>query len=357
MHHRIAEYQGGKGVTTGLQLGLYTLGDHIADPITKKQYSAAERIHNLIEMAILAEQAGFDIFQVGESHQPMFVSQGHLVLLGAIAQATSKIRLSSSATIIGVADPVRVYEDAATIDLISNGRMELMCGRSARTGVYTTLGYDLNDYEALFEEKFQLLKLINQREFITWSGEYRAPLHNVQILPRAIQLDGLPIWRAIGGSLESAEKAGRSGDAICVMDYSWDLERYRSLIQHYRENAASEGHSVEQLQVAVAGYLFAHESTQQAIDYYYPYVNEGSIQANNQVIDKNDFQQANQLSSMINVGSPSFIVEKLLKQYEELGHNRFIGQIDFGGVPFEEVKRTLTLLGEHVVPQIKKYTK
>ncbi|MBD3949766.1 LLM class flavin-dependent oxidoreductase [Tuanshanicoccus lijuaniae] len=357
MRHIQTVRQGGKSVITGLQLGLYTLGDHIADPITKKRYTATERIHNIVEMATLAEQAGFDIFQVGESHQPMFVSQGHLVLLGAIAQATSTIRLSSGATIIGVADPVRVYEEAATIDLISNGRMELLCGRSARTGIYETLGYDLNDYEALFEEKFQLLKLINQREFVTWSGEYRTPLNNVQILPRSIQAEGLPIWRAVGGSLASAEQAGRNGDAICVMDYSWEMERYRSLIQHYRNHAMSEGHEVQQLPVAIAGYLFAHESNQQAIDAYYPYVKAGSMQVNNQTIDKQEFQQADQLSTLINVGSPSFIVEKMLKQYEELGHQRFIGHIDFGGVSFESVKRTLTLLGEQVVPQIKKYTK
>lgn len=343
-------------MTTGLEIGLYTLGEHVINPHTKERISAFDRINQIIEMAQLAEQAGFDIFQVGESHQKNFVSQAHLVILSAIASATKNIRLASGATIIGVADPVRVFEAASTIDNISNGRMEIVCGRSARTGIYDTLGFDLTDYEALFEEKFDLLKLINQREIIHWSGQFRAPIDNIAILPRPLQENGLPIWRAVGGSIDSAIAAGQVGDSIYVSHFSGSLNSYQQLIDAYRKSALREGIDEKSLSVATASYLFVRPDTQEAIKMYYPYVNEGSMATNDQMMDQQTFENASKLDSVINVGSPSFIVEKLIKQYEEFGMNRYIGQIDFGGMPFDEIKKTITLLGEQVLPQVKKYT-
>lgn len=343
-------------MSTGLELGLYTLGEHVVNPHTKQLITPQERIKNIIEMAQLAEQAGFDIFQVGESHQRNFISQAHLIILSAIAQSTKTIRLASGATIIGAADPVRVYEAASTIDLLSDGRMELVCGRSARTGLYETLGFELADYEALFNEKFELLKLINQREIVNWTGEHRAPLNNVPVLPRALHKQGLPIWRAVGGSLESAKQAGQAGDPIYVSHFSGDLKHYQLLIDQYRRSLNHEGFEPSQYPLAVASYLFVRPDTSQAIDDYYPFVNEGSITVNEQRIERNQFEKAKNLDSVINVGSPELVVEKLIKQYEELGMTRYIGQIDFGGMPFEEVKRTITLLGEKVIPEVKKYT-
>lgn len=342
-------------MAAGLQLGLYTLGDYVTDPITKQPITQAERVKNIIEMALLAEQAGFDIFQLGESHQEHFVSQAHLILLSAIAQATSDIRLASSATIISTSDPVRVYEDSATIDLISNGRMELVCGRSARVGVYELFGYNLAEYDSLFDEKFDLLKLINQRELVTWEGEHRAPLQNQQILPRAIQSNGLPIWRAIGGSIQSGVDAGLKGDPIYVVDFNADMNVYKGVIDAYRTTATQEGHRA-QLPVAVTGYLFTRPETQKAIAQYYPYVNEGSMLVNNMPFEKGRFEKATSLDSLINVGSPELIVEKILYQYEKLGMTRYVGQIDFGGMPFDEVKRTIDLLGDKVLPEIRKYS-
>src|SRR5699024_6508781 len=170
--------------TKGLEFGIYTLGDHIPDPTTGKRISAQERLHEIIELAKLAEQAGVDIFSVGESHQEYFTTQAHAVVLAAIAQATEKIKLASSSTIISTSDPVRVYEDFATIDLIANGRAEIIAGRASRIGLFDLLGYDVEDYEELFEEKFELLLKINEEEVVNWSGKFRAPLKNAKVIPR-----------------------------------------------------------------------------------------------------------------------------------------------------------------------------
>ena len=167
----------------GLEFGIYTLGDHIANPHTGERISAQQRIKEIIEYAKLAEEAGIDFFSVGESHQEYFTTQAHTVVLAAIAQATKKIKLSSSATIISTLDPVRVYEDFATLDLISDGRIEIVAGRASRVGVFELLGYNLRDYEELFEEKFELLLKINEEEVVNWSGEYPGPLRNAKILP------------------------------------------------------------------------------------------------------------------------------------------------------------------------------
>src|SRR6185312_4078065 len=165
----------------GLELGLYTLGDHIPDPHTGERISAEQRIHEIIELAKLAEQAGIDFFSVGESHQEYFTTQAHTVVLAAIAQATEKIKIASSSTIISTSDPVRVFEDFATIDLISKGRAEIIAGRASRIGLFDLLGYDVRDYEELFEEKFELLLKINEEKVVNWSGQFRAPLHNAKV--------------------------------------------------------------------------------------------------------------------------------------------------------------------------------
>lgn len=192
--------------TKGLEFGIYTLGDHLVNPHKGERISAGQRIKEIIEFARLADQAGIDFFSVGESHQEYFATQAHSVVLSAIAQATKNIKIASSSTIISTSDPVRVYEDFATIDLISEGRTEIIAGRASRVGLYELLGYDLRDYEELFEEKFDLLRKINEEEVVNWSGQFRAPLKDARVLPRPLN-GSLPIWRAVGGTPASAIKA------------------------------------------------------------------------------------------------------------------------------------------------------
>lgn len=345
------------GVNTdhGLEFGIYTLGDHLADPLTGKRISAKQRIKEIIELAQLAEQAGVDIFCVGESHQDYFATQAHTVVLSAIAQATEKIKISSASTIVSTLDSVRVYEDFATIDLISDGRAEIVAGRASRVGLYDLLGYDLNDYEELFEEKFELLLKINANEVVNWSGKFRAPLRNAKIIPRPVN-GSLPIWRAVGGSPSSAMKAGRAGVPMYLAHLGGPATYFKRSIDIYRETLEENGFNPDDFPIATAGFFYAAETTEQALKEYYPHINEGMKLTNGRGFPKRQFAQGADPRDIMNVGSPQLIIEKILYQHEMFGNQRFIGQMDFGGVPFDRLKRNIEYIGTEILPAIKKYT-
>lgn len=340
----------------GLEFGVYTLGDHLPNPQTGKRISAEQRLQEIIELAKLAEQAGIDFFSVGESHQEYFVSQAHTVVLSAIAQATERMKIGSSSTIISTLDPVRVYEDFSTIDLLSKGRVEIVAGRASRVGVFDLLGYNLHDYEALFEEKFELLLKIHEEEVVNWSGNFRAPLNDAKVLPRP-QSGSMPIWRAVGGSPGSAIKAGRAGVPMFMAHLGGPATTFKRTIDIYRETARRQGHDPEELPVATAGFFYAAEDSQQAIKEYYPHINEGMKKTNGQGFPEQLFAQAVDPEQIINVGSPQLIIEKILHQYELFGHQRYTAQFDFGGVPFEKLMKNIELIGEEILPAIKKYTR
>ncbi len=339
----------------GMEFGIYTLGDHLADPHTKKRISAKQRLDEIVEMAKLAEQAGLDVITVGESHQDYFVTQAHSVLLAAIAQATEKIKISSGATIISTSDPVRVFEDFATIDLLSGGRMEVVAGRASRVGLFELLGYDLQDYEELFEEKFELLLQINQKEYVTWKGKFRAPLNEAHIIPRPLK-GHLPIWRAVGGSLESAARAGRLGVPMYQAHLGGPAVVFKRAIDIYREYAQASGFDAKTLPVATAGFFYAADTTQQALAEYYPHINEGMKKTNGQGFPKQSFAHSQDKTSIINVGTADQIIEKLLYQHEMFGQQRYIAQLDFGGVPFNKIMKNIDIIGNKILPAIKKYT-
>lgn len=339
----------------GLEFGIYTLGDHLPDPITGERVSAGERIHEFIEYAKLAEQAGIDFFSVGESHQEYFATQAHSVVLSAIAQATEDMKIGSSSTIISTLDPVRVYEDFATIDLISKGRTEIVAGRASRIGNFSLLGYDFRDYEALYEEKFDLLRKINEEEIVNWHGQFRAPLNNAQVLPRP-QNGSMPIWRAVGGPPASAIKAGYAGVPMFLAMLGGPATVFKQSVDAYREAAQRAGFDSEELPIATAGFFYAAETSQQALKELYPYVNEGMKRTNGQGFSKQLFAQASDPHSIMNIGSPQEIIEKILYQHEVFGHQRYIAQIDFGGVPFDKLKKNIELIGTEILPAIKKYT-
>ncbi|WP_017548351.1 LLM class flavin-dependent oxidoreductase [Salinicoccus carnicancri] len=340
----------------GLEFGLYTLGDHLHNPHTGERISAGQRLKEIIEIARLAEQAGVDLFTVGESHQEYFTTQAHSVVLGAIAQATEKIKIASSSTIISTLDPVRVYEDFATIDLISDGRAEIIAGRASRVGNFELLGYDLHDYEALYEEKFDLLRLINENEVINWEGQFRKPLRNARILPRP-KNGSMPIWRAVGGPPASAEKAGRAGVPMFLATLGGPVSSYKYTIDVYRQAAARSGYDPDSLPVATAGFFYPAETTQQAQREVYPHINDGMIRTNGRGYPRQHFAQGADPRDVMNVGSPQEIIEKILFQHEVFGHQRYIGQMDFGGVPFDKLKRNIDLIGSEILPAIRKHTK
>lgn len=343
-------------MSRGMEFGIYSLGDHLPHPLTGQRIPAKQRIQEIIELAQLAEQAGFDLFQLGESHQEYFTSQAHMVILSAIAKATKTIKISSAVTTIAVLDPVRVYEDAATIDLISNGRMEIIAGRASRFGSFDLLGYNNLDYKELFEEKFELLLKLNENPRINWSGEFRAPLKDALVLPRPLN-EHLPIWRGLGNTMTSAIRAGELGVPIFQATLAGAVMTYANRIKAFREAAKSAGHDVDNIPVGSGGWLYVRENTQEAYRQIYPYINEGFKRTNGEDFPKRALAQGKSVKSVVAIGEPSLIVEKLLYQHEAFNQQRFSAQIDFAGMEFDEVKKTLYLLAEKIIPEVKKYTK
>lgn len=339
----------------GLQFGMYSLGDHLPNPADGSRVGAGERIREFIGYAQAAEDAGFDFFSVGESHQEYFASQAHAVILGAIAQATKTLRIGSTSTILSASDPVRVFENFSTIDHISGGRAELVAGRASRVGLFELLGYDLRDYEELFEEKFDLLNRINQEHKLTWRGQFRAPLNDAEVLPRPVQ-DSLPIWRAVGGAPASAVKAGLAGVPMVMAHLGGTTSSFKPTIDAYREAARQRGFDPATLPIATAGFFHVAASSQEALRGLYPHINEGMKHTNGQGMPKQLFAQAVDPHSIVNLGSPQQIIEKILHQHEIFGHQRYLAQIDFGGMPYDQVMKQIETIGSDILPAVKKHT-
>ncbi|MEG0472928.1 MAG: LLM class flavin-dependent oxidoreductase [Solibacillus sp.] len=339
----------------GMEFGLYSLGDHMPNPLTGQTISPQQRIQELIELSQLAEQAGIDVFGVGESHQQYFTTQAHTVVLGAIAQATKKIKITSSATVLSVSDPVRVYEDFATIDLISNGRAEIVAGRGSRVGAYHLLGVDLQDYEEIFEEKLELLKKINDEEIINWQGEYRAPLENARILPQPLH-GSLPIWRAVGGPPASAIKAGYMGIPMMLTTLGGPAVNFKPSVDIYREAAERSGFDPATLPIATTSLFYVADTTKEALQGMYPHLNGGFQAIRGSGYPKQQFAQSTDVRDALMVGSKDEIIEKILYQHELFGMQRFMAQIDFGGVPFDKLMKNIEIIGNDIIPSIKKHT-
>lgn len=343
---------------TPLEFGLYSLGDHLLNPHKGEKVSSEKRIQELIEASQLAEQAGINVFGVGESHQEHFTTQAHTVILGAIAQATNTIKISSSSSIISAADPVRVFEDFATLDLISHGRTEIVAGRASRTGIFDLFGLDLNDYDELYEEKLNLLLELNKTNKITWSGKFRPGLNNMEIFPRPID-NVLPIWRAVGGPAASAIKAGRQGIPMMITTLGGPAMTFKNSIDEYRLTAKEYGfdNSVEALPVSTASLFYTADTTQAALREFYPHINVGMSFIRGTGYPKQQFANTPDYRDALMVGSPQQIIEKILYQHELYNHQRFMAQIDFGGVPFDKIMKNIELIGNEIIPGIKKHLK
>lgn len=339
----------------GMEIGFYSVGEHVSDPVAGRKISVQQRIVELIEASKLAEQAGLDVFAVGERHQDDAATQAHAIIIGAIAQATKHIKIASSATVLSVHDPVRIYEDFATIDLISNGRTEIMAGRGSTIGTYYTMGYDVNDYEQLFEEKFNLLLKLNREEKVTWEGKFRLPLKDAHILPRPLE-GKLPIWRAVGGSPESAIKAGLAGTPMSLATLSGTSACFKPAIDVYRQAAAQAGHDPARQPVAITTMLYAANDSQDARNEFYPYINHVFQEMRGMSFPTERFMQSANVEDALMVGSPQLIIEKILHQYELYGHQRLLLQMDLGGLPYNKLARNIELVATQIAPAIRKYT-
>lgn len=346
---------------SGIEIGLYTLGDIVPDPVTGKAISAGQRTKEIMEAAKLADEAGLDVFGIGEHHRLDYATSSPPVVLAAIAQITKRIKLTSATTVLSTVDPVRLFEDFATLDLLSDGRAEIIAGRGAFVESFPLFGYDTNDYDDLFAEHIDLLLKLNENERITWDGHFRPSLRNAEIAPRPLQNE-LPIWVGVGGTPGSAVRAGRLGVGMALAILGGDPMRFKPLVELYRKAGIEAGHVLEDLKVGVTGHGYFSKTTQQAKDEFYPYYSNYWSYVNRQRgmsggrMSRADFEQMTAPDTALFVGSPQQIVEKILHQYELFGHQRFMAQIDIGGLPFKKVVEGIELLATEVAPIVRKAT-
>lgn len=332
--------------------GVFTLGDYVEDPETGIIVSEQERIEEIISAAKLADELGFDIFSVGESHQEHFVSQAHTLILAAIARETKNIKIGSSATIVSTSDPVRIYENFATLDILSNGRAEIVGGRASRIGLFSLLGYDIEDYEALFEEKFNLLLKLNNEEVINWEGKYRKPLNNAVLYPKPIQ-DKLPIYRAVGGHPQSARVAAMQGAPMMLATIAGSVSHFNKTVDIYRKYYSENNETLDNMKVGITSLLYVDETDELAYKRFYKYVDHVLRQANGHGLNPEIYVDSLDIRSALLVGSRETIINKLVHQYEEYRHDRHLFQIDLGGMPQKDVERQIRIVAEDILPEVK----
>jgi len=340
------------------QFGIYTLADLGKDPHTDKQIDPYERVEQIIKLAQMADQLGLDVFGLGEHHRLDYAVSSTAVTLGAIAQATSNIRLTSATTIISTVDPVRLYEDYATLDLLSRGRAEIIAGRGAFFESFPLFGFDPEDYDALFEENTELFLLLNKHERLTWRGQFRPSLENAEISPRPYQTE-IPLWIGVGGSISSAERAARYGHGMAIAILGGNVTAYQPLIEAYHRMMIRLERPLEARQIAVTGHTFIAEQSNEARELYYPYYENYKNYVNaqlgkQQLFTREQYDNMTQLQQALFVGSPEDIAKKIMLQYKLFGHQRFLAQLDIGGMPFELAARSLELLATKVIPEVRR---
>ncbi|MUT66949.1 LLM class flavin-dependent oxidoreductase [Paenibacillus sp. NEAU-GSW1] len=336
------------------EFGIYTLGDLSPDPHTGQTASAQQRIREVIDAAKLADEAGIDVFGVGEHHRLDFAISSPPVLLAAIAQATKQIRLTSATTVLGTADPVRVFEDFATLDLLSNGRAEMIAGRGAYVESFPLFGYELDSYAELFREKLELFLQLNENERVTWDGNFRSALSEAEIAPRPAQRQ-LPIWLGVGGTPASAALAGQLGAGMALAILGGDMQKFQPLVEAYRQAGAKAGHALARLPVGITGHCYIADSSQQAREEFYPhYAYYFSHFMGNERPTREQFNQLTAPDMGLVVGSADEVTEKILLQHELFGHTRFLAQFDIGAVPYAKVAHAIELLAVKVAPVVRR---
>jgi probable LLM family oxidoreductase len=340
-----------------MEIGVFSFGDLTANWRTGQVLSARERLQEIIAAAKVADDAGLDVFGLGEHHRLDFAISATPVVMAAVAQATRRVRLTSAVTILSTADPVRVYEDFATVDLLSNGRVEIMAGRGIFTESFPLFGYDVAKQDQLFAEKLDLLLRIDAAEQVTWQGRFRSALDNAEIPPRPLQRP-LPVWIGTGGTPASAIRAGVRGLPLAMANISLPPEKLAPTIESYRRAGAEAGHDPAMLKVSIAGHLFVQKNSQDALDEFYPHYADyfrthSADQYKTRKVTREDFDALAGPRGPLFVGSPQQIVDKISYERELFGHQRFMAQIDIGGLPYERLAEAIELLATEVTPQVR----
>ncbi|MFI0968294.1 LLM class flavin-dependent oxidoreductase [Streptomyces sp. NPDC021080] len=342
-----------------MELGILSLSDLQTDPATGRLHDPARRTREIVSYAIAADQASLDVFGLGEHHSPDFSVANPAVPLAAIAQVTTHIRLTSAVSVVSTLDPVRLHQDFASLDHLSRGRAEIIAGRSAFLEAFALFGVDPAHYDDVFAEKLDLLLAIRESTDVTWSGHHRPALDAIPVPPRPEQ-DTLPLWLGVGGTPASAERAARLGLPMVLGLIGGDIRRARPLTEHYRTVGEAAGHIPEGLRLGVTSHFYVGKTSQSARRDLYPYYREylrpKTPGGRGWDIDSDRFEAVASPLVALMTDSPQEVIDKILVERELLGIDRFMGQIDFGGMPSCMVNDSIELLATEVAPVIRKET-
>lgn len=343
-------------MTDAFELGLYSFAEVTPDPITGKTITAAERLRRLMEEIELADQVGLDVYGVGEHHRPDFAVSAPAVVLAAAAVRTTRIKLTSAVSVISSDDPVRVFEEFATVDGLSGGRAEIMAGRGSFLESFPLFGYDLTDYDELFEEKLELLLRLRAGERVTWKGTTRAPIEDLGVYPRPVQ-DPLPVWVAVGGSPESVVRAASLGLPLAIAIIGGEPRRFVPFVELYREAARRAGRDPKTLAVSINSHGYVADTSTQAADEYYAGYSYmmGKIGRERgwPPPTRAHYDAERAPLGAILVGDPNEVAAKILYEHELFGNQRFLIQMSVGTMPHDKVLHAIELFGTKVAPIVR----
>lgn len=338
-----------------MELGLYSFVEMGKDPATGKTISGAERMQNLMEEITLADQVGLDVFALGEHHRVDYLISSPPVALAAAAVLTKNIKLSSAVTVLSSEDPVRVFQQFATVDLLSNGRAEMMAGRGSFIESFPLFGYDLKDYDTLFVEKLEMLIKLNEQERITWKGKHRASVNNLGVYPRPHQ-QKIPIWIAIGGTPESIARAATLDLPLALAIIGGNPAQFVPHIKYYRDMKQQLGHQ-SPVQVSINSHTYLADTSQKASDEFYPayasIMSRIGAERGWPPMERAQYENMRSPKGSLLVGSPQQVIDKILYEHELFGHTRFLAQM-MGPMPHKQMLRSIELFGTEVAPAIRK---
>jgi probable LLM family oxidoreductase len=340
-----------------MELGIYTFVENTPDAETGKTLHPAKRLRNLMEEIELADQAGLDIVGIGEHHRSEYISSAPAVILAAAAERTKNIRLSSSVTVLGSEDPVRVFQQYSTLDLLSEGRAEIMVGRGSFTESFPLFGKDLHDYDELFAENLDLLLNLRDNEVVDWSGQHRPSIPNRGVYPRPLQ-DTLPVWIAVGGTPQSAYRAGSLGIPMALAIIGGEPARFKPFADLHRRGATENGKP--KIPLSINSHGFIAETSREASEVAFPAFKVTMDKIGSErgwsPMTREQFDASTSLNGANVVGSPQQVIDKILHQHEIFGHDRFLLQMSVGSIPHKKLLKSIELFASEVAPVIRKET-
>jgi probable LLM family oxidoreductase len=337
-----------------MELGIYTFVENTPLADTGRALQPAERLEHLIQEAELADRLGLDVFAIGEHHREEYVSSAPSVILSAIAARTAKIRLSSAVTVLGSEEPVRVYQQYATLDLLSKGRAEIMVGRGSFIESFPLFGYDLQNYEELFEEKLQQLLEIRDHEVLQWKGKQTKDVEGRGVYPRPLQ-EKIPIWRAVGGTPKSAYVTGALGLPMAIAIIGGYPEQFKPMVDLHKRGLKEANHPDQP--VSINSHGFIADTREEALDIAFPAFKTQMDKIGRErgwaPMTREQFEASCTLRGANMVGSPDDVIEKILFQHKIFGHSRFLLQMSVGSVPHHKLLRSIELFAKEVAPAVR----